>query len=37
MKEVDKWIAQFPGLWESRFDNLDKALITLKAKKKRKK
>jgi DNA-binding transcriptional ArsR family regulator len=34
MKEVDKWIAQFRSLWESRFNNLDKVLINLKSKKK---
>lgn len=34
MKEVDKWIEQFRGMWESRFDNLDNVLTNLKAKKK---
>lgn len=34
MKEVDKWIDQFKKIWETRFDQLDKVLLTLKKKKK---
>ncbi len=30
MKEIDKWLEQFRGLWESKFDNLDKVLKKLK-------
>jgi DNA-binding transcriptional ArsR family regulator len=33
MKEIDKWLEQFRGLWESRFNNLDKVLSKLKSKK----
>jgi DNA-binding transcriptional ArsR family regulator len=34
MKEIDKWLAQFRKLWESRFSELDKVLSTIKTKKK---
>ena len=34
MKEIDKWLNQYRKLWEERFDNLDKVLLTLKNKKK---
>ncbi len=34
MKEIDKWIDQFRKIWESRFNQLDKVLLTLKKKKK---
>jgi DNA-binding transcriptional ArsR family regulator len=34
MKEVDKWIEQFKNIWETRFNQLDKVLLTLKKKKK---
>ena len=30
MKEIDRWLAQFRKIWENRFDNLDKLLVTLK-------
>jgi len=34
MKEIDKWIDQFRKIWETRFNQLDKVLSTLKKKKK---
>jgi DNA-binding transcriptional ArsR family regulator len=34
MKEVDKWLNQFRKIWESRFDQLDKVLSTMKKQKK---
>ena len=34
MKEIDKWIAQFREIWESRFDKLDNLLATLQKQKK---
>src|SRR4051812_40175793 len=30
MKEIDKWIEQFRKLWETRFNQLDKVLLTMK-------
>src|SRR3982751_6714156 len=30
MKEVDKWISQFRKIWETRFNQLDKVLSTIK-------
>lgn len=33
MKEVDKWLDQFRAQWESKFDQLDNVLKTLKNKK----
>ena len=30
MKEIDKWLDQFRSLWESRFNELDQILLTLK-------
>ncbi len=30
MKEVDKWIEKFKKIWETRFDQLDKILSTMK-------
>ncbi|MFI2743516.1 ArsR/SmtB family transcription factor [Zhouia sp. PK063] len=30
MKEVDEWLIQFRKLWETRFNQLDDLLITLK-------
>lgn len=30
MKEIDKWIEQFRKIWETRFDQLDNLLSTLK-------
>lgn len=34
MKEIDKWLDQFRSLWENRFSELDKVLLTLKKNKK---
>lgn len=34
MKEVDKWIKQFRDIWETKFNQLDELLITLKNQKK---
>ena len=34
MKEFDKWLDQFRGLWEAQFNQLDKVLTTLKKQKK---
>ncbi|MCF6405357.1 metalloregulator ArsR/SmtB family transcription factor [Chitinophaga filiformis] len=34
MKEIDKWLDQFRKIWESRFNELDKILLTLKNNKK---
>ncbi len=33
MKEIDKWIAQFRKIWETRFNQLDDVLLKLKTKK----
>ncbi|MHA4893339.1 ArsR/SmtB family transcription factor [Pedobacter sp. PWIIR3] len=33
MKEIDKWLEQYRKIWESRFDQLDNLLLTLKNKK----
>ncbi|NLR56964.1 ArsR family transcriptional regulator [Chitinophaga polysaccharea] len=33
MKEIDKWLEQFRKIWESRFDQLDQLLATIKKKK----
>ena len=30
MKEVDKWLNQFRKIWESRFNQLDKIISTIK-------
>jgi DNA-binding transcriptional ArsR family regulator len=30
MKEIDKWLAQFKKIWESRFSQLDDLLNTIK-------
>jgi DNA-binding transcriptional ArsR family regulator len=30
MKEVDKWLNQFRKIWETRFNQLDKVLATIK-------
>ena len=35
MKEIDKWLEQFRKIWETRFSQLDKLLVTLKDKKKK--
>jgi DNA-binding transcriptional ArsR family regulator len=34
MKEVDQWISQFRKIWETRFNQLDKVLSTIKKQKK---
>src|SRR6478736_1592613 len=34
MKEIDKWLAQFRKIWESRYNQLDNVLLTLKTNKK---
>lgn len=34
MKEIDKWLEQFRKLWETRFNQLDKVLLTIKKAKK---
>lgn len=34
MKEIDKWIEQFRKIWETRFNQLDELLYTMKNKKK---
>ncbi len=34
MKEIDKWIEQFRKIWETRFNQLDQVLSTLKKQKK---
>ncbi|MGY0035478.1 ArsR/SmtB family transcription factor [Pedobacter sp. NJ-S-72] len=33
MKEIDKWLDQYRKIWESRFDQLDNVLLTLKKQK----
>ena len=34
MKEIDKWIEQFRDIWETKFNQLDELLVTLKNQKK---
>ena len=34
MKEIDKWLSQYRKLWETRFNQLDKVLSTMKKQKK---
>ncbi len=34
MKEIDKWIEQFRKIWETRFNQLDDLLLTIKKNKK---
>jgi len=34
MKEVDQWLNQFRKIWETRFNQLDQVLSTMKKKKK---
>jgi DNA-binding transcriptional ArsR family regulator len=34
MKEIDKWLEHYKKIWESRFNQLDDVLLTLKNKKK---
>lgn len=33
MKEIDEWLAQYRIIWETRFNQLDKLLATLKVEK----
>jgi len=34
MKEIDKWLNQVRKIWETKFDQLDKVLLTMKKQKK---
>jgi DNA-binding transcriptional ArsR family regulator len=34
MKEIDKWLNKFRKIWEARFNQLDKVLLTIKKPKK---
>ena len=34
MKEIDKWLEQFRKIWETRFNQLDTVLSTIKKQKK---
>lgn len=34
MKEIDQWLEQFRKIWETRFNQLDNLLITIKKQKK---
>ena len=34
MKEIDKWLEQFRKIWEKKFNQLDKVLLTMKKNKK---
>jgi DNA-binding transcriptional ArsR family regulator len=34
MKEIDKWLEQFRKIWETRFNQLDQVLSTIKTQKK---
>ncbi|HNP23693.1 MAG TPA: metalloregulator ArsR/SmtB family transcription factor [Panacibacter sp.] len=34
MKEIDKWLDQFRKMWETRFNQLDKVLASMKKQKK---
>jgi DNA-binding transcriptional ArsR family regulator len=34
MKEIDKWLEQFRKIWDTRFNQLDKVLSTIKKQKK---
>ena len=34
MKEIDKWLEQFRKIWQTRFNQLDDLLVTIKKKKK---
>jgi DNA-binding transcriptional ArsR family regulator len=33
MKEIDQWLNQFKAIWETKFNQLDNLLLTLKSKK----
>ncbi len=34
MKEIDNWLSQYRNLWETRFNQLDNLLSTIKSQKK---
>jgi DNA-binding transcriptional ArsR family regulator len=34
LKEVDKWLEQYRSIWEAKFNQLDKVLLTIKKQKK---
>ncbi len=34
MKEIDQWLSQFRKIWEARYNQLDKVLLTMKKQKK---
>ena len=34
MKEIDKWLTQLRNIWETRFNQLDKVLLSIKKQKK---
>jgi DNA-binding transcriptional ArsR family regulator len=34
MKEIDKWLEQFKKIWETKFNQLDNLLLTIKKQKK---
>lgn len=34
MKEIDKWLEQYRKIWQTRFNQLDKLLLTMKKSKK---
>ncbi|MFW0739312.1 ArsR/SmtB family transcription factor [Flavobacterium sp. T12S277] len=34
MKEIDQWLVQFIAIWETKFNQLDELLVTLKEQKK---
>ncbi len=34
MKEIDKWLEQFRKIWETRFNQLDELILTIKKQKK---
>ena len=36
MKEIDKWLEQYRKIWQTRFDQLDDVLATIKKEKKEK-
>jgi DNA-binding transcriptional ArsR family regulator len=36
MKEIDKWLEQYRKIWQTRFDQLDDVLATIKKQKKEK-
>ncbi len=36
MKEIDKWLDQYRKIWETRFNQLDQVLSTIKIKKQKK-